>query len=32
MTDIGTYNTCELLYKYCYANYDEKQVKNNIKI
>lgn len=29
MVDIGSYNSCNHLCKYCYANYDENQVKNN---
>jgi len=29
MGDIGVYNTCSHFCKYCYANYDEKKVREN---
>ena len=32
MVDIGSYNTCKHLCKYCYANYDEDAVYKNFAI
>ncbi len=29
MVDIGVYNSCKHFCKYCYANFDEKQVRDN---
>ena len=32
MFDIGGYNSCMHMCKYCYANYDEKAVSSNFKL
>ena len=32
MVDIGYYNSCMHMCKYCYANYDEKAVSSNFKL
>ncbi len=31
MVDVGAYNSCAHFCKYCYANFDEKQLTRNIK-
>lgn len=32
MVDVGEYNSCKHYCKYCYANFDEKKVKENFKL
>lgn len=32
MVDIGVYNCCSHFCKYCYANYDEKKVRDNMRM
>ena len=31
MVDIGAYNICNHMCKYCYANYDENKIQSNLK-
>jgi len=32
MVDIGAFNTCPHLCKYCYANFNENEVFKNVKL